>query len=563
MQSHRTSTSRRRLTIADLRSVTGLIIGLYVTMHLSNHALGLISVRAQEAVRPWVMALWHSPPGQVLLYGSLSTHAAIALIILFRRRHYYMPAWEAIQILLGLAIPYLLLVHIVNTRGTRILTGIDIDYTYEIANLWVDPWTRFKQIALVLLVWGHFAMGLHFWWRLHSWYRRAFPAIFLALVLVPMVALLGFAEVGMTMTAHAQADPQWMPGMKARGVPADPHRAKLRAALKEWVGPSWFGVVGVVFVIAQIRNWRERRARFKVSYSDDGVIEAPIGMSVLEVSRMARRAHMSVCGGRARCTTCRVQIAGAAGELPEPGELESNALRRIGAPTNVRLACQLRPEVDLTVQQLLHPSIVAATHTEDAQEFGEERDVTILFVDIRGSTSLAEARLPYDVIFLLNALFAALAEAVEKSAGYYSNFTGDGLMALFGLDGKRAEGANAALRCALVMFKALDSLNERLAGELETPLAIGIGIHTGQAIVGRMGPPKTPIISAIGDSVNTAARLERMTRELGAPLVVSAETLRATGLHISLALTQVSLRGRAATMPVGAFDEASLREILI
>lgn len=563
MQSHRTSTSRRRLTIADLRSVTGLIIGLYVTMHLSNHALGLISVRTQEAVRPWVMALWHSPPGQVLLYGSLSAHAAIALIILFRRRHYYMPAWEGIQILLGLMIPYLLLVHIVNTRGTRILTGIDIDYTYEIANLWVDPWTRFKQIALVLLVWGHFAMGLHFWWRLHRWYQRAFPAILLALMLVPMVALLGFAEVGMTMTAHAQADPQWMRAMKARGVPADPHRAKLRAALKEWVGPSWLGVVGLVFVIAQIRNWRERHARFKVSYSDDGVIEAPIGMSVLEVSRMARRAHMSVCGGRARCTTCRVQVARAAGELPVPRELESNALRRIGAPTNVRLACQLRPKVDLTVQPLLHPSIVAATHTEAAQEFGEEREVTILFVDIRGSTSLAEARLPYDVIFLLNALFAALAEAVEKSAGYYSNFTGDGLMALFGLDGKRAEGANAALRCALAMFEALDSLNERLAGELATPLEIGIGIHTGQAIVGRMGPPKTPIISAVGDSVNTAARLERTTRELGLPLVVSAETLRAAGLEILPALTQVSLRGRAATMPVSGLDKASLREILI
>jgi adenylate cyclase len=563
MQSHRTSTSRRRLTIADLRSVTGLIIGLYVTMHLSNHALGLISVRTQEAVRPWVMALWHSPPGQVLLYGSLSAHAAIALIILFRRRHYYMPAWEGIQILLGLMIPYLLLVHIVNTRGTRILTGIDIDYTYEIANLWVDPWTRFKQIALVLLVWGHFAMGLHFWWRLHRWYQRAFPAILLALMLVPMVALLGFAEVGMTMTAHAQADPQWMRAMKARGVPADPHRAKLRAALKEWVGPSWLGVVGLVFVIAQIRNWRERHARFKVSYSDDGVIEAPIGMSVLEVSRMARRAHMSVCGGRARCTTCRVQVARAAGELPVPRELESNALRRIGAPTNVRLACQLRPKVDLTVQPLLHPSIVAATHTEAAQEFGEEREVTILFVDIRGSTSLAEARLPYDVIFLLNALFAALAEAVEKSAGYYSNFTGDGLMALFGLDGKRAEGANAALRCALAMFEALDSLNERLAGELATPLEIGIGIHSGQAIVGRMGPPKTPIISAVGDSVNTAARLERTTRELGLPLVVSAETLRAAGLEILPALTQVSLRGRAATMPVSGLDKASLREILI
>src|SRR4029450_4988715 len=234
MQSHRDRPLIRKLTLADLRMVTGLVIGLYVTMHLSNHALGLISVQAQEAVRPWVMALWHSSLGQVLLYGSLSTHAVVALVILFRRRHYYMPAWEAIQILLGLAIPYLLLVHIVNTRGTRILTGIDIDYTYEIANLWVDPWTRFRQIALVLLVWGHFAVGLHFWWRLYGWYRRAFPAILLAFVLIPTAALLGFAEVGMTMTARAQSDPGWMRAMKARGVPADPQRAKLRAMLKEW-----------------------------------------------------------------------------------------------------------------------------------------------------------------------------------------------------------------------------------------------------------------------------------------------------------------------------------------
>ena len=553
----------RTPTLGDLRSTTGLVIGLYVTMHLSNHALGLISVQTQEAVRPWVMALWHSLPGQVLLYGSLSVHAAIALLILFRRRHYYMPAWEAIQILLGLTIPYLLLVHIMNTRGTRILTGIDIDYTYEIANLWVDPWTRYKQIALVLLVWGHFAVGLHFWWRLHNWYRRAFPAILLAMVLVPTAALLGFAEVGMTMTARARSDPQWMRATKARGVPAEPHRARLRAVLKDWVGPSWFGVVGLVFCMAQIRNWRERHARFKVSYSDNGVIEAPIGMSVLEVSRMARRAHMSVCGGRARCTTCRVQIAGAAGELPEPGELESTALRRIGAPTNVRLACQLRPQVDLTVQPLLQPTVVATTQTRAGQEFGEEREVTILFVDIRGSTSLAETRLPYDVIFLLNSLFAALAEAIEKSAGYYSNFTGDGLMALFGLDGKRAEGAKAALRCARAMFEALDGLNDRLAGELELPLAIGIGIHTGQAIVGRMGPPKTPIISAVGDSVNTTARLESTTKELGVPLVVSAETLRAAELHTSAMLTEVSLRGRAGTVEVIALDEAGLREILI
>jgi adenylate cyclase len=249
--------------------------------------------------------------------------------------------------------------------------------------------------------------------------------------------------------------------------------------------------------------------------------------------------------------------------MPKPNELEAAALRRINAPSNVRLACQLRPQVDLTVQPLLHASIVAPTHTLVDQEFGEEREVTILFVDIRGSTSLAETRLPYDVVFLLSSLFIALAEAVEKSGGYYSNFTGDGLMALFGLDGKRTEGAKAAMRCALAMFQTLDTLNERLAGELKTPFAIGVGIHTGQAIVGRMGPPKTPVISAVGDSVNTAARLESTTKELGVSLIISAETLRAAGLHTSVPLRQVSLRGRAEVVEVGALNEAGLRAILI
>ena len=530
-------------------------------MHLTNHSLGLISVRAQEAVRPWVMALWHSPPGQLLLYGSLATHATAALVSLVRRRHYRMRPWEATQIVLGLAIPYLLLLHIVNTRGTRILTGIDIDYTYEIANLWVDPWTRFRQILLVLLVWSHFAVGLHFWFRITSWYQRVFPAFLLFYVIVPVAALLGFAEVGMTMTAHAQVDPQWMRTIKARGVPANPERAHLRAALKDWVGPSWIGLVAAVFSAAQIRNWVLRHHRFRVKYPDNSVVEAPFGMSLLEVSRMVHRPHMSVCGGRARCTTCRVRIDASAGVLPEPTPVEAHALARIGAPANVRLACQLRPKVDLSVHPLLHPSLILSGRTR-GKEFGEERRVTILFTDLRGSTHLAESRMPYDVVFLLNNYFGEMAEAVEQSGGHYSNFTGDGLMALFGLEGSSDAGARAALTCALSMLEKLDNLNEQLADELSEPLAMGIGIHTGEAIVGRMGPPKTPIISAVGDSVNTTARLESSSKELNAPLVVSLDTLRSSAVEVTLPLQEVSLRGRANRLAVAALDRHTLRHLL-
>lgn len=289
-----------------------------------------------------------------------------------------------------------------NTRGTRILTGIDINYPYEIANLWVDPWSRFRQILLVTLGWGHFIVGLHFWLRIHPWYRRAFPAILLAYVLIPTGALLGFAEVGMTTTARARSDPAWFKKMKTLGVPSNPKRAATRAQLKEWVGYSWLALVGVVLCGAQIRNWRHRHNRFTVTYPRNQSVEAPIGLSILEVSRLARRPHVSVCGGRARCTTCRVRIEETADELPVPNELEAHALARIGAPIGVRLACQLRPENDVTVYPLLHPDLSIRSRTVRAREFGEERRVTILFIDLRGSTRLAEARLPYDVVFLLN-----------------------------------------------------------------------------------------------------------------------------------------------------------------
>ncbi len=548
---------------ARLRSTTGVIIGLYVTMHLCNHALGLVSLDAQETARPYVMALWHSLPGQILLYGSLGIHAVCALIALARRREYRLPLWESAQLLFGLAIPYLLLVHIVNTRGTRILTGIDIDYPYEIANLWVDPWTRFRQVLLVALVWGHFVTGLHFWLRVRGWYRRWFTLIVLFYVLVPVAALLGFAEVGMTMTAHARSDPAWLKAMKTRGIPADPARAATRASLREWIGLSWLGVVGVVFLAAQIRHWLERRFRFRVTYPEDLSVEAMRGMSILEVSRMAHRPHVSVCGGRARCTTCRVRVDRTDDLLPPPNKLEADALARIRAPLGLRLACQLRPSADLSVVPLLNPRLAFSTNLRAAhgKEFGEERHVTILFIDLRGSTRLAEARMPFDVVFILNHYFAEMAEAVERTGGHYSNFTGDGLMALFGLEDSRDHGAAAALNCARQMLEKIEGLNRRMASELTEPFAIGIGIHTGPAIVGLMGPPKSPILSALGDAVNTAARLESATKELQAPLVVSRDTLHAAGLTVDEPFHELLLRGRSTVLPVCALRLDDLRTL--
>jgi adenylate cyclase len=546
------------------RSLTGVIIGTYATLHLLNHALGLISIDAQETARPWVMAVWHSLPGQVLLYGSLIFHAGLGLSSLMRRRHYRMPAWEATQILLGLAIPYLLLVHILNTRVTRQLAGIDITYPYEIASLWIDPWIRFKQTLLVLLVWGHFATGLHFWLRIKPWYQRRQHWALIFYVVLPLTALLGFAEVGMDVSKLAAADPAWLKQLKAQGVPRGAGGAELKEMLKYWAPPAWLGLVGLLFAGAQARNWMHRHRRFHVRFPEGPPADAQIGMSVLEVSRAVRQPMLSVCGGRGRCTTCRIHVEHSSGELPAPHEVERRALAWLGAPKGVRLACQLRPTGSLTVRPLLHPSLATLDPTvlPAGHSFGEERCLSVLFMDVRGSTTFAESRLPYDVVFLLNHFFAEMAQAVEGAGGHYSNFTGDGLMALFGLQVSPDHGARAALECALKMLEGLDRFNSRMAGELREPLSIGVGVNTGDAIVGRMGPPKTPVITALGDTVNTAARLEGLSKEFKAPVIVAWQTLANAGIPAPETLHDAMLRGRSTALPVAALDRTDLARML-
>jgi adenylate cyclase len=112
------------------------------------------------------------------------------------------------------------------------------------------------------------------------------------------------------------------------------------------------------------------------------------------------------------------------------------------------------------------------------------------------------------------------------------------------------------------MLEGLDRFNGRLAGELQAPLEIGIGVHTGEAIVGRMGPPKTPIITALGDTVNTTARLEGLTKGYGAPVVVSLQTFAAAGLEPDGEIHEARLRGRTAPLPVAALGRAALASCL-
>jgi adenylate cyclase len=113
------------------------------------------------------------------------------------------------------------------------------------------------------------------------------------------------------------------------------------------------------------------------------------------------------------------------------------------------------------------------------------------------------------------------------------------------------------------MLENLERLNRELAAELSEPMIIGVGIHTGDAVIGKMGPPKTPILSALGESVNTAARLERITKEMKMPVAVSRETLAAAQLSHKVPLRYVSLHGRSEPLAMAPLNALSLRELLV
>jgi adenylate cyclase len=278
----------------------------------------------------------------------------------------------------------------------------------------------------------------------------------------------------------------------------------------------------------------------------------PAGFTILEASRLAAIPHASICGGRGRCSTCRVRVIRGAEALPAATVDELRVLGRVGAPAHVRLACQVRPRRDLSVVPLVPAGagpaagVGAGGHRE-----GEELTIAVLFADLRGFTRLAERKLPYDVVFILNRYFEAVGSAITDVGGTVNQFTGDGVMALFGVDAGPEEGCRQAVRAAAAMVARVRELSQTLADDLATPLRLGIGIHTGPTVVGQMGYATTTYLTAVGDTVHVAARLEALTKEYGAELVLSEEVAVLAGLDVSdHARHELTVRNREAPLTI-------------
>ncbi|MBY2994265.1 adenylate/guanylate cyclase domain-containing protein [Rhizobium leguminosarum] len=543
-------------TIRRARLGSGLVIFIFVLLHLSNHAIGLISVAAADKAAHLFLAIWRNPLGTAIFYSSVLIHIALVLRAIYMRRSLVMPKGEMAQIVLGLMIPLLLMDHVIGTRIAHEFYGYIDDYETVVGMLWIkNPANGLRQALAVVAVWIHGCIGIHFWLRYRSWYPDFAPLLLAIAILVPVLSLLGFVEMGRTL-----ADPSYQQSMTVsaykEGVntryASNPQVHREVAMIRAGLYGAFSASLLIVVIARARRKLKERLDQVAVNYPGGEVIRVPRGFSVLEASRLGGLPHYAVCGGKGQCSTCRVQILGDYDSLPIPDKMEQTTLKRINAGPDVRLACQLRPNRDVAVAPLLVPAIEAALPANSQETSpGREREIAVLFVDIRHFTTLTETRLPFDVVFLLNRYFAIIGKAVEQSGGRLDKFIGDGAMALFGLNTAPEEACRQALNAAAAIVAEIEKLAAELADELALPLRIAIGIHTGPAVVGTMGYGRVRSMTAIGDTVNVASRLETAAKEFEAAIVISEPVASLSGANLSgIESREISVRGRALPLKV-------------
>lgn len=248
--------------------------------------------------------------------------------------------------------------------------------------------------------------------------------------------------------------------------------------------------------------------------------------NLLEVALDGEVSIAHLCGGRARCSTCRVRVIEGQDQLGPRTEAEEEMALRLDFPDEIRLACQTVAEGPVRVWRL----VLDKMDVEMASQLGqghyvgpvgrEVPDAAVMFTDVAGFTSMSEALPAYDVIHILNRFFNRAGEAVEGNGGRIDNYMGDGLLAVFGIDGDTG-AALSAVETALGVVDIANDMNDYVSRIYGHSFEIRVGIALGEVIFGLVGAEASARESVIGDVVNVASRIEAANKETGTRILVT------------------------------------------
>jgi adenylate cyclase len=556
----------RSISLRQVRLVSGVVMFAYLLSHYLNHALGNISLEALAVGVSLHVAFWQFLPVTIVFYAACLVHTALGIWALYERRQFRWKAIEPLQLALGLSVPMMIIAHIIGIRLGQTLFGHERLYPQVLFLYWIwAPHKIWLMLAVMTIAWVHGCIGLYLWLRMRAFFKRAAPFLLAAAVLIPTLSMLGFYQSGRMVIDNDSAE--WRAETQSESQIGTRAEAQVLDRITDYFLYGYFGLIGIALLARGARTINERRrGMINLSYGNGRTVRVPRGLSVLEASLRNNVPHASVCGGRARCSTCRIRIIGDHSELPEPSQREAFVLGRVGTPDpSIRLACQLRPDCDLSFFQLFLPHTMSTDgHDSNPTRIGQERYLVSLFVDMRGSTRLAEKRLPFDTVFIVNRFLGAVSQAVIESGGRPNQFVGDGMLALFGLAASRQLACRQALQAAAMIGANIDELNRFLEHDLREPIRFGIGINGGEVIVGDIGYRDHMVFTALGDPVNVAARLQDMTKSLACELVVSDEVRETAGLaEDALPAQEVAIRGRNEPMIVRTVTDARTLSALV
>ena len=553
------------LIVRRSRTISGCILFFYVFTHLLNHSLGLISLDTMEQGRAIFLRFWRHDVLFYVLYGALSIHFLLGVYALARRRSFRMSRKEWIRNSCAVLIPFFLASHLsITLWGSRFL-GLNDSYAFMIISTYIfDPFGYIILGLMLMLVWTHGSIGIIGLIEFREFYSKR-RGLFQGLILgLPLIAYGGYIRASIELSEASQSNPITILELISNSNFTAEIGEKI-VSLSDLLQFLVYPILLSLFVAFYfIRNLLEKRFNsIQVQYTDGTNINVSRGSSLLEASHKAGRYHESVCGGRGRCTTCRVRVTSSLGELPKPNKIEQSVINRLNFDQSLRLACQLRPETDIEI----NPLIKLVNHDKQNLRFsnqenlsGIEKETVIVFCDLRGFTRLSDGKMPFDVVFILNKYFKLVTDAVEENKGRIDKFIGDGVMAIFDKDTTISKNCKNALKGAAMITTYLNELNDELSTDDIEPLRLGIGIHSGNAIIGKMGYGEASTDTAIGDTVNVASRLEQLTKDYSCQLMFSSTVAENAELDkTKLNSVKTKIRGKKDYLEAfycGSADEA-------